>query len=146
MRDGQNHTVGRSHLGWAIGVGLLLVLALMLGVAFQFLRKPSTQFRLWQESSDLQDALASEIKNGDSLDDVIRTLGPPNHVKGDEWIRLQLEEFSDTELQNRYPDGASEADTFIAYSGYTQYVLQFRDGELINYRLGSNRTNPNNHR
>lgn len=94
---------------------------------------PSTQFRLFGDKTQLVNALAYEIADGDSFARVEQLLGSGDHKKKKTWIEIQIRSESSPEFMRQYPQGIELDDEFIAYHGTFQIVLQFRDGKLINH-------------
>ena len=114
---------------------LLLALCIVVAVAWiEHFSRPSTRYRVLGMRSQLRNVIMYEIDNGDSVDDVERLLGEWEHMKSRNWVKAQMLSADAPDFSKRYPDGICEDDVFVAYQGgFHQYVLQFRNGILINH-------------
>jgi hypothetical protein len=130
-----SNAVSRTALIWQLlPAACIVLLTVIAGLAAVYLSKPSSQFRLLGDRSQLANALAFEVANGDSLVDVERLLGPGDHRKSKRWVEIQIDNALTTEFSRQYPQGILIDDVFVAYRGSFQIVLQFRDGQLVNHR------------
>lgn len=116
-------------------VAALLLLSLV-GVVWHCMTDSAFRYRVLGDEHALLPAIAQYIDNGDSLVQVLQTLGdgtPGSHTKAQAWTDIQIQCRDRDGFADQYPDDILSTDTFVAYSGYpTQFVIQMRDNRVVN--------------
>jgi len=129
-----------NRLSWHRGIGLKASIVAATGalcvliVAAGSGCSPAQRYRQLQEAQSLFAALHQQVKNGDSVQNLQKLLGPGTQPANKNGLLRATRRFAQRYPQD-YPAGVKDEDLFIVYSteGDLTVALQFRDGRLINF-------------
>jgi len=126
---------------FSLRVLILLIAAIGVGMAVVRWNEPAARYRRTGDAVAFYTVLKNQLRNGDSIRDVSRLLGPGSRETDPKAHADSVSYARRTPSEN--PQGAQDTDVFISWktTGWT-ITLQFRDGRLINhnpavYPLGS---------
>ncbi len=96
------------------------------------LEDPAFRYRVLNDEYALRKAIAANIRNGSTIEEVRAILGSEKWLEPKSRIEILLQTNNRDEFAVTYPRGILLTDVFLRYADDGIGTLQFRDGILIN--------------